>query len=160
MVAAEIISGISGLKTAFDLAKGLKDMDDATRRNAAVIELQEKILGAQEAQAALIKSAGDLEREVAALKAWGADKERYKLSEVRSGVVAFSLKEGMENGEPAHQLCASCYQGNFKSILTQETWQPGRCDVLVCHDCGWYVYKTGMADPAHKNLRPKPYRGD
>ena len=39
---AEIYGGISALKSAFDIAKGLKDIDDAARRNAAVIELQEK----------------------------------------------------------------------------------------------------------------------
>ena len=44
----EVFAGLSALKTAFDIAKGLKDIDDATRRNAAVIELQEKILLAQE----------------------------------------------------------------------------------------------------------------
>ena len=42
----EVFAGIGALKTAFDIAKGLKDIDDATRRNAAVIELQEKILTA------------------------------------------------------------------------------------------------------------------
>jgi hypothetical protein len=41
-MAAELIAGLGAIKTAFDLAKGLKDIDDATRRNAAVIELQEK----------------------------------------------------------------------------------------------------------------------
>jgi hypothetical protein len=48
-MAGEIFAGLSAIKTAFDIAKGLKDIDDATRRNAAVIELQEKILAAQEA---------------------------------------------------------------------------------------------------------------
>jgi hypothetical protein len=38
---AEVFAGLGAFKTAFDIAKGLKDIDDATRRNAAVIELQE-----------------------------------------------------------------------------------------------------------------------
>ncbi len=49
---AEVFAGLGAIKTAFDLAKGLKDIDDATRRNAAVIKLQEKILDAQQAQSA------------------------------------------------------------------------------------------------------------
>ena len=49
-MAAEIFAGVTALKTAFDLARGLKDIDDATRRNEAVIDLQQKILGAQQAQ--------------------------------------------------------------------------------------------------------------
>jgi Staphylococcal nuclease homologue len=46
----------------------LKDIDDATRRNAAVIELQEKILDAQQAQSALIEKARELEKEVVAAR--------------------------------------------------------------------------------------------
>ena len=38
----EALAGLGALKTAFDLAKGLKEIDDAARRNAAVIELQQK----------------------------------------------------------------------------------------------------------------------
>jgi len=49
-VVGEVFAGLGALKTAFDIAKGLKDIDDAARRNAAVIELQEKILAAREAQ--------------------------------------------------------------------------------------------------------------
>ena len=50
---SEAMTGASALKTAFDMAKALKDIDDRTRRNDAVIELQEKILRAQTAQEAL-----------------------------------------------------------------------------------------------------------
>jgi hypothetical protein len=156
---SEAMMGASALKTAFDMAKALKDIDDRTRRNDAVIELQEKILGAQTSQAALIQQVGELEKEVAALKAWDADKQRYRLSELKPGVLAYAPKEGMENGEPAHNLCSSCYQHGFKSILVSATWNPGRCHVLVCNDCGWYGYLQGMAMSEHKDQRPKPYRG-
>ena len=117
MVVAETIAGLSGLKTAFDIAKTLKDMDDRTRRNEAVIDLQQKILTAQEAQATLIKQVSELEEEVASLKAWNADKKRYELKDLRKGFFAYILKEGMENGEPPHALCTNCYQKGFKSIL-------------------------------------------
>jgi hypothetical protein len=36
VMVAEVFAGLGALKTAFDIAKGLKDIDDATRRNAAV----------------------------------------------------------------------------------------------------------------------------
>jgi len=159
MVVAETIAGLSSLKTAFDMAKALKDIDDRTRRNDAVIELQGKILGAQVAQAALIETAGELEKEVTALKAWDADKQRYKLTELIPGVFAYSPKEKMENGEPSHRLCTSCYQHGLKSLLVTATWSPGRCHVVICNDCGWYAYLSGMAQPEHKDQRPKPYRG-
>jgi hypothetical protein len=49
-MAGEIFAGLSAIKAALDLAKGLKDINDATVRNRAVIELREKILAAREAQ--------------------------------------------------------------------------------------------------------------
>ncbi len=59
---AEVFAGQGALKTAFDIAKGLKDINDATVRNAAVIELQEKLLAAQAAQASLVEHIGELEK--------------------------------------------------------------------------------------------------
>jgi hypothetical protein len=158
MVVSEAMMGVSAFKAAMDITKALKDIDDRTRRNEAVIELQEKILGAQSAQAALIQQVSDLEKQVTALKAWDADKQRYRLIDMESGALAYAPKEGMENGEPKHHLCASCYQVGFKSFLKQETWNPGRCHMIVCHGCGWFAYLHGAADPAHKSHRPKPYR--
>jgi hypothetical protein len=51
---AEVLAGLGAFKTMFDMAKALKDINDAAIRNGAVIELQEQILGAQVAQAALL----------------------------------------------------------------------------------------------------------
>ncbi len=158
MVVAEAMMGVSAFKAAMDITRGLKDIDDRTRRNEAVIELQEKILGAQAAQAALVAKIDELQKEVARLTAWDEDKQRYKLTEIGTGIIVYSLKEGMENGEPQHQLCTACFNVGFKSFLRPETWDPNRCDMVVCHGCGWFAYLEGSADPAHKNLRPKPYR--
>lgn len=76
---AEAIMGIGALKSAFDLTKGLKDIDDRVRLNEARMELQEKILDAQEAHANLLEKVSKLEKEIGELKSWEADKQRYKL---------------------------------------------------------------------------------
>ncbi len=149
MVVAETIAGLGAIKTAFDIAKGLKDIDDATRRNAAVIELQEKILAAQAAQASLVDHISELKGHVTQLEAWDADKERYKLTDLGVGLLAYALKEGMENGEPPHYLCTQCYNDKIKSILQTETRYPGRCHVLACHRCGSDLYLSGAPDPDH-----------
>ena len=65
--------------TAFDLAKGLKDIDDTARRNTAVIELQEKLLIAQSAQAELLERIRTLEEKVANFETWDTEKQRYEL---------------------------------------------------------------------------------
>jgi hypothetical protein len=158
MVVAEAAMGITAFKAMMDITKGIKDIDDRTRRNEAVIELQEKILGAQAAQSTLVDHVSELEKELATLKAWDADKKRYKLTALQPGVVAYSLKEGMEDGEPVHQLCASCFNDNHKSFLQSQFWQPMRAEVLVCHDCGSVLYISGQPHPDHKTFRPPAYR--
>jgi hypothetical protein len=52
---AEVYASISAFKAMFDMARGLKDINDAAIRNTAVIELQERILSAQAEQSSLIE---------------------------------------------------------------------------------------------------------
>ena len=96
-----------------DLAKGLKDIDDAVRRNAAVMELQE-ILEAQSAQSTLVERNSELEKEVADLKAWGAEKQNYELKGIEGRSFVYVKKPTVQSSEPAHWLCATCYQHNRK----------------------------------------------
>jgi hypothetical protein len=157
-MAGEVFAGLSAFKSMYDAAKALKDMNDANIRNTAVIELQEKILSAQSEQAELIEIAGALKARVAELEAWNADKKRYKLTDLGRGKSAYTLKEGMENGEPPHHLCATCYNEGHKSIMQTEIRSPGRCQVLVCHQCGSDLYLTGMREPAHTGMKREPRR--
>lgn len=114
---SEAMAGASALKTAFDMAKALKDISDAAIRNGAVIELQEKILSAQEAQFALVKRVDDLEKQVASFEAKGSQMQRYQLKDYGAGSFAYELKESEARGEPIHRACAACYQQGHISIL-------------------------------------------
>lgn len=149
-MAAELITGLGALKTAFDLARGLKDMSDAATRNSAVIELQEKILAAQQAQAVLVERVGELEKEVDRLKDWEADKQRYELRELAPGVVAFAIKDGMRNGEPFHRICANCCASGKKSYL-QQFARGDYYDEYRCHSCGQML-------PVNKGTPPSGIR--
>jgi NMD protein affecting ribosome stability and mRNA decay len=73
-------------------------------------------------------------------------------------MTAYTLKQGMENGEPAHYLCASCYHEGHKSIMQTETRSPGRCEVMVCHRCGSDLYIRGIRQPEHHAMK-RPPRG-
>jgi hypothetical protein len=161
---AELFAGVSAFKTLLDMLKSVKEMDDAARRNAAVIEIQEKVLEIQEKvlagqseQAELIDLVGKQRTRIAQLEAWDVDKERYVLTELGGGHFAYALKDSMAKGDPPHHLCAQCYTDNIKSILQSEDRQPGRCSVLTCHRCGSDIYLTGTPDPEHfKNRKRGP----
>lgn len=136
---AEVFAGVSALKSAFDMAKGLKDIDDATRRNAAVIELQEKILSAQTAQAELLETVGELKKRVAEFERWDAERERYELKQLAptGAAFAYAIKPDAQGSEPFHCICAACYQNAKKSILQFSKSIPysdGQ-HVLTCPSC-------------------------
>ncbi|HYM98839.1 MAG TPA: hypothetical protein VET25_03785 [Aestuariivirgaceae bacterium] len=129
-MAGELIAGLGLFKTMFDMARGLKDINDATIRNAAVIELQEHILAAQSAQATLVERVGSLEQTVASFEKWDAEKQKYELREISPNSFAYALKDA-HGGEPAHLICANCYEKRTKVILQ-------RVDLghIACPVCG------------------------
>jgi hypothetical protein len=131
---SEAMAGASALKTAFDMAKALKDISDATIRNAAVIELQEKILSAQEAQFALVKRVDSLEKEVATLNAQRDQLNRYELKDLGANTFAYALKSSEAKGEPFHLACPSCFQKGQRSILQFSHKESGQdwYDCLIC----------------------------
>jgi hypothetical protein len=118
---SEFIAGASAFKTMFDMAKALKDINDATVRNGAVIELQREILAAQTQQATLIDHVRQLEEKVRGFENWDAEKAKYELKEVYPGSFAYEAKADARGREPPHLICASCYQQAKKSILQQTT---------------------------------------
>jgi hypothetical protein len=161
MVDISAIAGtVSALKGAVDITKAMISLHDAEAVKAKVIELNAKILEAQSAafvandeRAALIERVSQLEKEVADLKAWDAQKQRYDLTDLGNGAFAYAVKESMRAGEPDHKICATCYADRRRSVLQTETWNPGRAEVLVCHQCGSAVYVHGMPHPDHQKLR-------
>ena len=154
-----IQAALGSIKVAGDIASSMKNLADAAKLQSATIELQQAILDAQSGalnaqsdQSALIDRVRDLEEEIAGMKAWGAEKERYALNEIGNGCLAYSLKEPSDSPEPEHHLCANCFNHGQKSILQPETRVPGRVKVLVCHNCSGELMLTGRVRPEH---RPK-----
>ena len=131
----EVFAGFSAAKAAFDIAKGLKDLDDRTHRNAAVIELQEQILAAQAEQAAAIERIRDLEKQVADFETWDAEKKRYELKNVGYACFAYMLKPEARGSEPPHFVCANCYNQRRISIIQRGFPQPGGRAGFFCPPC-------------------------
>jgi hypothetical protein len=151
---AEIYAGLSAFKAMFDMAKGLKDINDAAIRNGAVIELQEQILSAQQQQSELIERVRTLETEVANFETWETEKKRYQLKELAPhGIYAYAMKEEARGSEPMHWICPDCYQNRHISVLQQITRMPGRADVRLCQQCCWEAYVMGTWQPEHTGSR-------
>lgn len=99
------------------------------------VELQEKIFAAHSAQSALVEHVRGLEAEVARLKAWDAEKQRYELKKWGDGAFARVLKESEASGEPIHALCTACYDRGTKSIIHangEPQWTKHAWDCPTC----------------------------
>src|SRR5208282_6448080 len=115
---------ISGLKLAGDIAKSIIKFKSISEVQGKVIELQNAILSAQSSalsaqahQAAMIEEIRNLEKEIARIKAWEEQKQRYKLVPAWEGAVLYALKKSCSNSEPPHWICTNCYEDGRKSIL-------------------------------------------
>lgn len=138
---ALIQSTITGLKAAGDIAKSFLELKSISEVQGKVIELQSAILAAQSsalsanaAQSAMVDEIRQLKEEIARMKAWDTQKQRYKLASPWDGSVVYGLKESMSEGEPAHWICTKCYEDGRKSILNPIRRDDGRY-VLACPVC-------------------------
>ncbi|MCP3388892.1 hypothetical protein NLM27_08910 [Bradyrhizobium sp. CCGB12] len=127
---SEAMAGVSALKTALDMTKALKDINDATIRNSAVIDLQEKILAAREAQTALLERIGELEKQLAGFEKWEAEKENYQLTKIYDDTFAYARKPDAGGTIPPHYICANCYENRKKLIL-----QRSDAAHVTCSEC-------------------------
>jgi hypothetical protein len=140
------ISAIAGLMTSMrsvvEITKAMKDVNDANVIQTKVFELTREIMAAQAcameaqmAQSALLERVRDLEEEKAKLEAWNAEKGRYELREVSTGVYAYTMKPGMEQGQPFHMLCANCYDNGKRGGLQATERMQSRRRLHVCPQC-------------------------
>jgi hypothetical protein len=140
---AAIAGAASALKTAFDISKVALGLRDAALIRAKVTEMQGEIstalagaIAAQTDQLAMLQRVNDLEKEVADLKAWEAEKQKYELKDVGHGAFAYVRKADAEPTEPPHWLCTNCYNSGKKSILLRTEKHMGFQNVLwSCPAC-------------------------
>jgi hypothetical protein len=121
---AELVTAANSLKIAGQIAIGLMNLKTTTEVQAKAIELNQLILSAQTelfaanaAQTSLIDEVRELKGEIARMKNWEAEKQRYELAAPFPGCMVYALKRSMSNGQPPHYLCTNCYQKGQPSIL-------------------------------------------
>jgi len=165
---ADFSAMFTSLRAVVDLTKLIVNAHDAAIRREKGFELQDQIIAApdriiavQTAHTALIGRVGELEKEVADLRAWDAEKQKYKLTKLSqwTDVLGYMLKEQASAGEPAHFLCANCFEDRVKSILQPEDRMVPYAAVLFCPRCGTELYTRGRppGGQASKRLLHRPH---
>ena len=144
---ALIQSAITGLKTAGDIAKSFLELKSIADVQGKVIELQSAILAAQGSalaaqsdQSSMAQRIRELEEEVARVREWEEQKQRYTLHKFPSGAFAYGLKPESANGEPMHYVCAKCLNRGRKTIL-QESKSGDYGTAMACHECKVNIFE-------------------
>jgi hypothetical protein len=124
MVVAEAFAGVTSLRAALDIAKAMVGLRDAEAFRAKSIELQsvvldafEKAIEAREAHSEQAERIRALEIEVADLKAWEVEEQRYELRSVGTGATVYVLKPDERGTKPPHWLCPNCFDQRKKSTF-------------------------------------------
>ena len=103
-----------------------------------VIGLQSLIMKVQSEAFALQYENSELRTQLAEIKDWTAEKEKYELTAIGSTAFVYSLKPDEKGIEP-HWICCSCYEANRKSLLVFESVYPTNpnfgYDCWVCLGC-------------------------
>lgn len=131
---------ITGLKSAADIAVGISNLNTMVEVKAKAIELQQAILSAQanalsaqSEQFSLIQTIRDLEKEIAEMKAWETQKQRYKLVSPWEGTLVYALKKECSESEPPHWICTKCYEDGRKGFLSSQ--EISHDLILICNKC-------------------------
>jgi hypothetical protein len=130
---AEVFAGLNAFSSMFNIAKSMKDMNDANVRNNAVADLGEHIFTAQTRYAEAVEKIRELEEKLKAFEDWEIQKIKYELVELHPGIRIYRTKASEVNGGSPIEACISCFGDRHLGILQHQTWNPGRCEVLVCN---------------------------
>lgn len=160
-MSGEIGAAIQGMKVIYEIAKANKGLLNYNELVSAVAEVNGKLveanavaLASQKEQMALSNQVSELEKIIMEMENWKSEAERYQLAELSPDVFVFTLKPGMENGEPPHNLCTACMSKRQKGYLNK-TNKNVAGTFYTCSLCN-----KEIVDRLHKSTPSKdPYRG-
>ena len=137
----------SSLKTAFDLAKSAKDVNDETRVNVAIAGVMEQLMNVQAELASTQVEYQALFEEVKRLRAELDNETRfddYRLERTPMGGFIFSLRDKhVTEDRPPHSICPCCKEDGRLSVLSDSEYR---------YDCPSCQFVAG------KKPRPPRYR--
>lgn len=138
----ELTAALGSAKTALGFLKAVVDTNNQARINAAISDVTDRFMTAQQAvletlqsNLSLTQSLGEaqqtiskLEREIEQIKAQAQKLERYERYPVSKGVLVYRLKQVYAASERAHYACPHCMgRGNVSSLQTTMRYSNLEC---------------------------------
>ena len=107
----ELVAATTGLRAVSDMVVGLQNLKTTADVHAKAIELNQKILTVQQElfaahmkETALVDEVRDLKGQIARMKDWDAEKQRYELAAPFSGCMVYALKKSASRRATARPL--------------------------------------------------------
>lgn len=156
---SEIVGALQAVKAASELLVGIVRAKVDAKVEAALLDVRQRLIDAQEDLLAAQMQRSQLEEELKEVKrqlmsaeAWEQEKTRYKLT-LPPGLYShvYAVKRSAAAPEPAHYACPHCYQQGRKSILYVKASREG-WTALAC-PCGVEL-STGTRGPAEFHYAP------
>ena len=140
-MAIEFSKAISLLSTITGAAKRLSDAREEVKVNEVaiqlqgiVLDLQSEVIMIQSDYQNILRSKDDLEKKLVEQENWDNERTRYRLEKTGGGNFVYALNVNKNDVEPAHWLCANCYQEKKKSIIQRNPypkWLCPRCKTQI-----------------------------
>jgi hypothetical protein len=138
-----ISQGFNAIKAATEILKTIAGLRDSAKLLENTVELNQKILSVQTAladaqaeQTTLVQTIREREEEIAGMKAWETEKQRYELRQVSHiGSTAYVLKSDARGSQPSHCICTACYEHAKKGILQPTAKIEMRYPTWQCLEC-------------------------
>jgi len=121
---------ISVANTAIGYIKQIQQLSTDTAINQVTIDLQLVVLNMMGKIENLAREKNDLEQECVRLRDWSAEKQRYRRTEIATGVFAYIENDFVGKLQNAHKYCCDCFDKQKQSTLQQYGIPVGRLTVL------------------------------
>ena len=114
-----ITSITSAAKRLADAREEVKVNEVAIQLQGIVLDLQSEMMMIQSDYQNILRSREDLGKKLIEMEGWDKERARYHLEKVGGSWSGFVYALNVKNPsvEPAHWLCAHCYEDKKKSIL-------------------------------------------
>ncbi len=149
----DVAKGSAGAaKDIAGLAKKLKDFlgkAEGTERSRALspevremlVELLDKAVTAKEEAVDLKTRLLEVTQELSRIQQFNADRQSYRLVELRAGSFAYRASSPGQDHEPAREFCAHCFEQAKRVVTLQLKQRDFNVDTLHCTICGGDVFK-------------------
>ncbi|MGV8939072.1 MAG: hypothetical protein ACOH2J_18280 [Allorhizobium sp.] len=173
------LEGTGLLKSVADLAKSIKEVggrdepgskeiidaaaealrDKVSELHDKYLELQQAALSMVESNASLVEKNRTLNEELAQLKKFDADRERYERVSLTLNTFAYRERGLHGSADTQPLLCPNCFDAHKKSYLSFKEYAP-RSNEMKCTSCGTSVHVPRDDGPGRVgSVRARTFEG-